>query len=355
MASLTQSAIMARRVIRYSIYVVILLIVGRILFGLGVGLFKLIFPPPAPEPTVAFGKLPALPFPTTGSPTDINYTLETPEGNLPELPEQGIIYFMPQVTSTLSALDTARNKAQRLGFSTTGHQLPNVETVYVFSHSDLPVNLTINIVTGVFSISYDVSADPSVTVNIPPTPEAASAQVRSILSRAGLLEDDLEEGPLKYDFQKIQAGNVTEASSLSEADMIKVNLFRKAYTEDEIPAVTANPDEANVWFSLSGSRERGKEVILAEYHYFPVDEETNATYPLKTAEQAWEDLKSDKAYIARGANENVTVRRIYVGYYDGNRYSEFYQPVIVFEGDNDFVAYVPAVTDEFYTSEETTE
>jgi hypothetical protein len=43
-----------------------------------------------------------------------------------------------------------------------------------------------------------------------------------------------------------------------------------------------------------------------------------------------------------------TVRKIYLAYYDAGVYTEFYQPVFVFEGDKDFVGYVPAVTTDYY-------
>jgi hypothetical protein len=353
MASLTHTAILARKIIRYSLYVVILLIIGRILFGLGVGLFRIIFPPPAPEPEVCFGKLPGLPFPQSVNSSGITYTLQTPEGKLPELNEQVVIYFMPKAISTQTALDTAIDKARRLGFDTTGTQLPNVETVYVFDHPSEPARLKINIVTGTFSISYDVSSDPSVIIDTPPAPEAAIAQARTILSRAGLLQDDLS-GPATHEFLRYQGNHTNEVLSLSEADLTKVNIFRKAYSEQELPAVTAKSDEANVWFALSGSRNKGKEIILGEYHYFPIDEENSCTYPVKTAQQAWEDLQNGRGFIAEGSNlETATIRRVYLAYYDAGQYSEFYQPVVVFEdsnteGDITFRAYVPAITDGYY-------
>ncbi len=121
-------------------------------------------------------------------------------------------------------------------------------------------------------------------------------------------------------------------------------MFRKDY--DDLPSVTLKPKEANVWFMISGARSRQDQVIAAEYHYYPVDEKQSATYPIKTAQKAWEELNSGGAFVTNlGNNErgNIVIRNIYLAYYDTGQYTQFYQPVVVFEGDNDFLAYVPAV------------
>ena len=94
-----------------------------------------------------------------------------------------------------------------------------------------------------------------------------------------------------------------------------------------------------------------KKVIGAEYRYFPIDESKSATYPIKTAQQAWEELNAQKAFIASlGENQDqqITIRNIYLAYYDAGVQTDFYQPIIVFEGDRNFKAYLPAVTADYY-------
>jgi hypothetical protein len=345
-ASLTQTSTIARKIIRYTIYAVILIIVARFTIKTGVRIYRNFFPQPPPAPTVAFGKLPNLPFPEKEIP-NLSYSLETPEGEFPTFPKQLGVYFMPKKSPSIRALEIAQEKVALLGFKSDGTEL--VETVYVFRYDRVPVSLTMNIVSGIFSISFDLNSDPTVIERIPPAPEVAASRVQSYLSRAKLLEKDLA-GPVTHEFIKIEQGRFVEALSLSEADLIQVNLFRKSFGDD-IPSVTPDPTEANVWFMLSGEGRTGRQTIAAEYHYFPVDENQSATYPLKTAQDAWEELKAAGGYIASlGDNQagNITVRRVYLAYYDPGQYTEFYQPVVVFEGDGDFVAYVPAVTSEFY-------
>ena len=81
------------------------------------------------------------------------------------------------------------------------------------------------------------------------------------------------------------------------------------------------------------------------YTYWPIDLSTSATYGLITSDQAWSLLQSGQGYIARypTSGNTVTVRNIYLGYYDSYDPQTYLQPVFVFEGDNGFLAYVPAV------------
>ena len=71
--------------------------------------------------------------------------------------------------------------------------------------------------------------------------------------------------------------------------------------------------------------------------------------------KAFEELKAGKAYIASisGESQNIVIRRIYLAYYDPGEATDFYQPIIVFEGDNNFVAYLPAVSADYYVGDST--
>ena len=104
---------------------------------------------------------------------------------------------------------------------------------------------------------------------------------------------------------------------------------------------------------LSGIRDR--KVLAGQFHYFPVDEDSGSTYPIRSALSAWEDLQNGLGFVASmgdlGDGEAVTIRRVYLGYYDPGEPYDFFQPVVVFEGDNGFVAYVPAIASDYYSSE----
>lgn len=346
MASLTQVSITTRKVIRYGVYFAIFLVIARVVLGVGIKIYRTFFPAPPPPPTVSFGKLPKLPFPQKDK-VNLTFTLETPEGGYPKLAPQAKVYFMPKPSSGLLSLDITREKVRNLGFDTKEEAVS--QTVYRFRYKEVPATLTFDIVTGGFSISYDLAADPSILNKRPPAGEVAASNVRSYLSSANLLPSDLT-GPTTYEFLKPQEGKLVPALSLSDSNIAKVNFFRKSF--DSLPSLTPDPTQANVWFLVSGEAQRGKQVVAAEYHYFSVDEGKTGTYPLKTSQAAWEELTKGGVYIASlGTNkegDSIKIRRIYLAYYDAGTPTDFFQPIIVFEGDHDFVAYAPAVTSEFY-------
>jgi hypothetical protein len=352
MASLTQTAILSRKIIRYAIYVLVAIIAIRFAFKGLTSVYKILFPPKPEPPDAKFGNLPALPFPEKYIDKNLTYVLETPNGQLPQYGDQVIVYSMPQQYANLRSLEDARKKANQLNFDPNGTPVvENVQNVYLFRKTNAASTLTMNIITRVFSINYDINTNSKIFDNLPLAEDAAIAYVKSYLGSAGLMPADLKDGPSTAQLLRVEGGNYVPAVSLSEANITKVNFFRKNLgSDEEIPSVTPDIPEANVWFMLSGIG--GREIIAAEYQYYPLDENTTATYPLMTSGQAWDKLKKGQAYIANlGTNKGseITIRKVYLAYYDAGQYVPFYQPVFVFVGDNGFYAYVPAVTDQYYS------
>lgn len=347
MTTLTQVAITARKIIRYSIFFIIFLIVGRVVLSLGIGIFNKVFPAPPPAPTVIFGVLNKIPFPTNENLPKLEFTLQTPTGDLPKLVTQSKVYLMPKSEANLSSLENAKKKAYALGFTTD--PVATSQTIYKFTNPTVPSTLQINIVSGVLSVSYDFTKDPSPLSTRAPNPEVAVSNVQGFLSSAGLLPEDINEGRVTHDFLKVQNQQLVPAISLSESSLIRINLFRSDY--DKIPSLTPHTTQGNIWFLASGSTTRGQQVVAGEYRYFPIDQTQVSTYPLKTAKEAYDNLVNGKGYIADlGLNTNgkIIIRKIYLANYDPDTQTDFFQPIVVFEGDNGFVAYVPAVTDAYY-------
>jgi hypothetical protein len=348
MTGLTRIAIIARKSIRYGIYGIIAISLGKILLDAGIGLYNKIFPAPPPPPTVKFGRLTKIPFPVNETQLKISYTLETPEGGLPkDLPDQAKVFFMPKSNANLLALDVSKEMAKALGFSSEPVQLS--DTLYKFTNPNFPSEMEVNIVTGAFSISYDLNADRTPIDSRPKVAEVAASEFRAMLSNANVLPEDLT-GATTHDFFKLTNQGLTPALSLSEADVVKVNLFRKEY--DDLPSVTAKPTEANVWAIIGGSTNKDQKIVASEYHYHPVDESQFSTYPIKAPEDAYSELQAGGAYVADPGlskdGDTLKIRRVYLAYFDPEAESDFFQPVFVFEGDNGYTAYVPAITSDYY-------
>lgn len=351
-ATLTQTSILARKIIRFSIYGLLALIFGRVLVSLGTQAYKVWFPAPLEPPTAGFGVLPSMDLPSQSASSSLNLTIETADGRLPTLPRLVKVYVMPKATASLLSLDVARTKATGLGFSSVG--FPVSDTVYTFPNAFSPASLTMNIVSGDFSVSYDVTAKPELLTTRPPDSPDAAGLAKTFFSRAGVLPADIS-GPTTTQFLKADNGSLVPVVSLSQANFVKVNLFRKSF--DGYSSLPTNPSEANIWLILSGSGKREDQVVSATYHYQTVNENQFETYPTKSVDQAYQDLLNGKGGIARvqgvDKSSDVTIRRIYLAYFDPPDEANYYQPIVVFEGDvgenfGGFIAYVPAITDEYY-------
>src|SRR3989339_612150 len=151
MTTLTQASIGSRKIIRYSIYLIIFLIIGRIVLIAGIGIYKKVFPPAPTPATVSFGRLSKLPFP--------------------------------------------EKQKFKLNFNPDPQKI--TESIYKFYHKFAPAVLETDIITGAFSISYDLKIDPTPLSVRPNQPEVSASTIRSFLSNAGLLPSDLT-GQIEY-------------------------------------------------------------------------------------------------------------------------------------------------------------
>lgn len=342
MATLTQTAINTRRALKFGIIAIVVLIILRTTWVIGKDIWKKIHPPPPPPPTVAFGKLPKLKFPEKETPK-LEYRLETIQGALPKLLDIGRVYFMPHQTPNLLALDRAKEKARQLGFISQPEKIE--ETIFRWTTSETPPTiLEMDINNGNFHFRYQHENDQELLVqkNLP-TNEQSAQEAKSFLQTNGLLTDDLATGSAEFDYLKYIPPKLIPAISLSEADFVRVNFFRADINDLRI--LPPNPKVALVSFLFSGNRQRGRRIIEVNYTYFPIDQNTSATYPLKPISVAWQELQNNSGYIANlGQNEKqIVIRKIYLAYYDSKETQNFLQLVYVFEGDRNFYGYVPAI------------
>ena len=347
MATLTETAFYFRRIIKFTVIFVFVFVFGKIILDFGLNLWKKLHPPPPPPPTVSFGQLPAIKFPKETANRPQEFQLQTPTGTFPQSKDRAKVYFMPSVKPNLLALDKAKELAKRLGFENEPIRIN--DKVFEWKKNNIGQTvLKMDIFSGSFNLSFDWKNDPSLLLekNLPGK-EQAKIEADNFLQRAGLKEKDLAKGKMKVSFLKVSGKKLFPALSVSEANFVQVEIFRQDY--DELPVITLNPKKGIISLIFSGSTTEEKKLVKAEFNYFPVKTDSWGTYPLKTPAAAWEELKSGGGYIASFNNKENTViiRRIYFAYLDTYEPQQFLQPVIVFQGDNDFFAIVPAITDEW--------
>ena len=346
MATLTQTAYYARKIIKFGSIGIVALLILRIGYVTFKKNWQVSHPTPPPAPTVAFGKLPKLDFPPRENLPPITLKLETISGSLPTLSEQAKVFFVPQPSKSLLVWDNTKAWAQRLGFSQSPQETGTYD--YRFVADTLPkVTLDVNVITRNFILAYDWRGDLSVvSQNTSVSESQATAILKSFLQGAQALADDLANGSASVFYLKYADGNMTKALFSSEANFVKVNLFRQDV--EGIKIYPPNPLEGNVSALISTAYPQFGGIINLKFIHPTISYENSATYPLKSANEAWSQLAAGKGFVANLGNNpsgKVTIRKAYLAYYDSESIQNFLQPIIVFEGDNDFFAYVPAITD----------
>jgi hypothetical protein len=360
MATLTETAYFTRNTIKWGFISLVAFVILKIGYMIFSSAWTASHPPPPPPPTVSFGTLPIIdfiqfkPVPIASS-SALTYTVETVEGKTVKLPTAVKVYFSPQIPSNVLALDRAKERAVKLGFTLDPFKL----TPEIYSWTD-PNNqwrtFTMNIYTGNFVLSYNFLADQSLVVdkNVPDL-QNAFVESKNFLDSLDIDTKELEPvesinfqgNPRAGQFLKFSVSQLTSATSQSDADAVQVFLQKKKL--DDLPFYTVDPNGSLISFIYSGQKDSKKHILEALYTNFPIEKEVFATYPVKTFEEALTNLKDGKGFIARklGDSNSITIRKAYLAYFDAPLPQNYLQPIIVFEGDNSFVAYVQAVSDKW--------
>lgn len=345
MATLGETAIVARKAVKYGAISLVALMIGRVIVTSAYTYWKALHPDPPPPPDVKFGKLPKLVFPQKES-IPMQYSLETRTGGIPAtLPTQFRVYFMPIKKPSLLAYDAAKAVATRLDFISEPLKLSE-DTYRWDSSQPIPSTFTINVITGAFVLNRMWQIDPGYSSpNLIFNDEQAEDRVLNILARLDLLPADIKEGEVTMNELKADKDQIVAAVSRSQAHFIRVNLYRKPI--EETPVVYPKSDRGPISVILAMQRDEDKQYVNIDYNYYPVDLETSAVYPIISGQEAWKRLQNGGGYIVN-VKQNVattTVREVTLEYYDSEEPQQYLQPVYVFRGDNDFVGYVPAVSD----------
>ena len=347
MPTLTETAKVAKKIIKYSSISIIALIILIPLVRASIRYWDELHPDPPPPPNAAFGKLPAIKFgeSTQAIPTDLQFQLQTVEGTLPNLSNQTKVYFIPTLGSKFFDEEKTRQKANLLGFPLESQQIN--PTKFLFINPQTKATLQIDTINNNFEIHFPYQEDQSFANFPAPNQIQALNELKSLLARSQMWPNDIDETKTQSTFLKYQPAEnkLITVPSLSEAQLIQINLFRT--DQNGLPILPPHPNETNISFIISQNSELGKKIIKGHYVHYPINYDHWATYPLKSPNVAWEELKTGKAYVTiLGNNSNqkpIIIRKIYLAYFDPDIAQSFLQPIFVFEGDNQFLAYLSAI------------
>lgn len=346
MFTLTNASIETKLILKWAAIIIAILIVLFLLFRLLVFVKDIIFPTPPPKPTTSFGKLTFLPFPQNVTERKLTYSVNTISGELPAIKSIAKINIINKPKPDLQALKIIGDRISFGGFKNKPIKI--TDTIYDWTNTEglLKKRMRINIINYNFNVTSSPSSDPDVLkgTNLPDA-KGATALAEGFLDNMGYLSEDIDLSKTKTTLYSIQNDGFTKASSLSNASAIKVNFIQKDI--DKIPVVYKNSDDSNINVIVVGGQ-FSPQVLQANYFYQGLSD-TSSTYPIKSTQDAFDQLKNGDAYIASylGTTNEVSINNVFLAYYFSDSDQEYTMPVVVFEGSEGFLAYVSAVKDEW--------
>ena len=346
MLSLYKTTKLTKQLLKWAGISIIALLTIIFLFKGGTIIKEIISPTPPPPPTVSFGKLPSIEFPVSAIQPPISYSLDTVTGALPVFPDRVKVYKFSSPPSNLLALKRAEGILSKIGFQS--QPVFVADNVYQWTKQDnLYEKLVFDILTFNLQLSSDFIMNDQVlkAKNLPNEVEA-NQEIQSFLTEILALPTDLDQGKTKTTFFSIKNSELIPTASLSTAQLIRIDLFQKDV--DKLPIYYSNHPFSTMNF-LVGSDSYGRgEIVKANLFHQNISNES-ATYPIKTAEEVLSLLKEGKAHIVsyNGDAKNISIKNIFLGYYMGETPQEYLTPIVIFEGDNGFTAYMPIIKDDW--------
>lgn len=347
--NLTEISIAARKLFIWLIIISISYVVVKFALDVGIAYYKATHIPPAPGPNHNFNKLPVPFFGKVASSSELKFSLELVEGQPPETTPSGKVYSMPKKIPTLLAAEKAKDYARKLEFTAEPVQLSS--TLYRFTDPrDKVRTIDLDITYLNFKIGYDYSLNPEVFfIEEGIDKKSGESEVKNFASQASLddsfLNGIITSDTLRYDFS---SKKFVPATSLSTAHILRTNFFRNNLDGLKILPPGFNKSY-NYALYLPTLSIRPK-ILEMHYNFWPIAFDDFATYPLRTGATAWQDLLDGYASVMQNGNakeDTIKIRHIYLAYYDSEDPQNYLQPIFVFEGDNNFVAYLPAVSGEW--------
>lgn len=279
------------------------------------------------------------------APGKIDITLDTVDGQPVTATDSAKVYSIPPTASKFGFNEKIYLMAKTFGFDTTvtRHKLSGTTA----SFNDSVQSLTIDITNFNFTYEYDVKKDPQIFQNVSlPQAKAVEEKAADFLRSVGRYPEELTKGQMHTTYYTYNpaSNRLSPVKRTQEANVAEVDFYR--------PDVDSFPIVSPKYFTSQNYvivvfNELGFKPIKAQVKFFEKSEEQVGLYPVKTGVAAYTDLQEGKAFIVSGNPQNVVIKKMFLGYFDPDNYQPYLEPVYVFLGDNDFVAYVPAIIPEY--------
>lgn len=312
-------------------------------------IFKILYPPPPDYPTVAFGKLPPVTFPKSTVNESFTYTINTLTGTLPSLPDRVKIFKHATKPVTLLNVQNARDKVAQLGFMNGPekqfHEFAITPTRYQWQvvTNGLLRTIIMNTDTYDFRLTSTYRTYPPIlNQSLVASDDNVKNRVIDFLTDISLLSDDIDMEKAKITPLTLKSGILLPAENVSSTQVFRIDIFQKDV--EKLPIFYPTYPQSSIYFLMMARANNIDDVLEANFYHQATATES-ATYPIKTAQEAFEDLKAGKGYVANyyGTTKDIQITDITLGYYVGEERLGYLLPVIMFQSKEEYFAFVPAI------------
>lgn len=344
--TLTQTAVLTKKAFIFGVIFVILAIFAFIGIQYYIAYQKSKVPPFEPKPDVKFNLLPKPQLEESlADSSKYSYELVTKTGNLPtDIPKLFKVYFIPKLGTTLLAPAKAKELAEKFNFD-QGPQIISSSSYAFTDENDGAINIDLE--TGNFNFSRKVatesaSASSDLTSQDPILPDQAqlAEEFKQYLLSKDLLSEILKNGRTKI---------VYSQGSQQDSNYATISLWQDDIKDGDktYPIVTAKFTEGLIKAQVTKYQDELNRYLGLNYIIWTTDPTSVATYPIKAVANAYRELQEGKGTVViKPDSKQISISNVYLAYLVSEEYTQYLQPVFVFEGDN-FAALIPAITDQY--------
>lgn len=346
--NLTKTAVMVKKSIKYLFLTVgLYYLMVYVVFPGSISLFKALFVKKIPPNTI-YNQLDQLEFVKKKiNNENVTYTLNTTNAKLPtDFPDKMKVYkFKPPQYSYLAGKN-ASAEAKVLGFGDEDLRSDLTGTVYKWRNSRTMSNLSIDINTRELYLDTDLEGKGSTFNKLNTNKEELIKTGTKTMSEIYRYNDGLyQKGPQRLKLGYYIGKKIFETDDMGQAQVALIDFYRSI---EEFPILGPDPSKGLMRIIVTKHSETPNPLNnpVIEAHYWEIEKETEATYPIITVQEAWKMVTEGKAVITqvtpKQSNpfepyypvsvEKILIDNIYLAYYETPKFQTYLQPIYVFSG-----------------------
>jgi len=343
MITLNQASYDTKEIMKWGGIIIAGLVILIVIIRMLLAAKEMIFPTPPPKPTVLFGQLEPQVFPKNVTDQKLTYTMNTLSGYVPAFTYEAKVFPVQTATLDLLGFSRAKRAAVQAGYTNEPNKLSDTLFEWIYPDtSQLTTKLTMDTINYNYNITSDYLNSSTFTSGQGlPDQNGAINIAHNLLGKLNSATTDVDGSKTQANLLSFNNGSLTPVKKMADAQLIRV-VFHQSDL-DTIPIYYEDPNSSNINV-LIGSN---SQILEATFMHQVAVLANFSTYPLKTAQEAYDELQQGKGYIALydGKSKNIPINNVFLAYYISSQPQKYIMPIFVFAQDDIFYAYVPAITD----------